>query len=70
MIKAAELGDAEAHNQLSLMYYTGYGVEKDGEKEMIKEVYTIWKRLLLVVIPALDVGLDTTRRKVAISREQ
>jgi hypothetical protein len=37
--RAAELGDAEAHNQLSLMYYTGHGVEKDGEKEMIKEVY-------------------------------
>jgi len=27
------LGDAEAHNQLSLMYYTGHGVEKDGEKD-------------------------------------
>eukprot|EP00984_Skeletonema_dohrnii_P005265 scaffold1840_cov137-Skeletonema_dohrnii-CCMP3373.AAC.6 len=31
--KAAELGDAEAHNQLSLMYYYGHGVEKDRGKE-------------------------------------
>eukprot|EP00984_Skeletonema_dohrnii_P002719 scaffold942_cov75-Skeletonema_dohrnii-CCMP3373.AAC.5 len=31
--KAAELGDLEAHYQLSLMYDNGYGVEKDKEKE-------------------------------------
>jgi len=32
--KAAELGDIEAHYQLSLMYYYGHGVEKDKGKEM------------------------------------
>ncbi len=30
--KAAELGDAAAHNQLGYMYYRGEGVEKDEEK--------------------------------------
>ena len=32
--KAAELGDAEAHNSLAAMYYHGHGVEKDGRKEI------------------------------------
>eukprot|EP00984_Skeletonema_dohrnii_P034211 scaffold33505_cov101-Skeletonema_dohrnii-CCMP3373.AAC.8 len=32
--KAAELGDAEAHNQLSIMYHYGEGVEKDIEMVM------------------------------------
>eukprot|EP00984_Skeletonema_dohrnii_P020815 scaffold10229_cov129-Skeletonema_dohrnii-CCMP3373.AAC.2 len=32
--KAAELGDVEAHNQLSHMYRDGHGVEKDGGKEI------------------------------------
>ncbi len=32
--KAAELGDAEAHFVLSLMYFEGEGVEKDKEKEI------------------------------------
>ena len=32
--KAAELGNAHAHYQLSLMYYDGEGVEKDEGKEL------------------------------------
>jgi len=32
--RAAELGDAEAHNLLSLMYHYGHGVEKDKGKEV------------------------------------
>eukprot|EP00984_Skeletonema_dohrnii_P020818 scaffold10229_cov129-Skeletonema_dohrnii-CCMP3373.AAC.5 len=32
--KAAELGDAEAHFELSNMYRDGHGVEKDGGKDM------------------------------------
>ena len=32
--KAAELGDAEAHYQLSLLYHEGEGVDKDKEKEI------------------------------------
>jgi tetratricopeptide (TPR) repeat protein len=32
--KAAELGDADAHYQLSVMYRKGRGVEKDKEKEI------------------------------------
>ena len=32
--KAAELGDAEAHFNLSIMYMEGQGVEKDEEKEL------------------------------------
>jgi hypothetical protein len=32
--KAAELGHAEAHHTLSVMYHDGDGVEKDTEKEM------------------------------------
>ena len=32
--KAAELGHAEAHYQLSVMYYNGHGVEKDERKEI------------------------------------
>mmetsp|Transcript_27614 Transcript_27614/g.41451 ORF Transcript_27614/g.41451 Transcript_27614/m.41451 type:complete len:299 (+) Transcript_27614:155-1051(+) len=32
--KAAKLGDAESHNQLSLMYLKGNGVEKDEGKEI------------------------------------
>jgi TPR repeat protein len=31
--KAAELGDATAHHNLSVMYYRGEGVEKDDKKE-------------------------------------
>jgi TPR repeat protein len=34
LIKAAELGDASAHYNLSIMYYKGHGVEKDAKKEM------------------------------------
>jgi tetratricopeptide (TPR) repeat protein len=34
MIKAAKLGDAEAHYGLSLMYREGCGVDKDSEKEV------------------------------------
>ncbi|KAK1735455.1 zf-MYND and TPR domain-containing protein [Skeletonema marinoi] len=33
-VKAAELGDVDAHYRLSLMYYLGKGVEKDGGKEI------------------------------------
>jgi len=43
--KAAELGDAEAHYLLSILYHDGKGVEKDRRKE----VYT-WKRLQLLGI--------------------
>jgi hypothetical protein len=32
--KAAELGNASAHYQLSIMYYEGRGVQKDAEKEV------------------------------------
>ena len=32
--KAAKLGDAEAHYQLSLLYSDGHGVEKDKRKEI------------------------------------
>ena len=32
--KAAELGDANAHNYLSIMYMNGEGVEKDEKKEL------------------------------------
>ena len=32
--KAAELGDADAHHNLSIMYMKGHGVEKDEEKEI------------------------------------
>ena len=32
--KAAELGDADAHYNLSIMYQKGEGVEKDEKKEM------------------------------------
>eukprot|EP00985_Skeletonema_marinoi_P002911 scaffold1192_cov80-Skeletonema_marinoi.AAC.1 len=32
--KAAELGDVEAHFELSHLYRDGHGVEKDGGKEM------------------------------------
>ena len=32
--KAAELGDADAHFKLSLLYHDGLGVEKDEEKEI------------------------------------
>jgi len=32
--KAAELGDAEAHYQLSTLYHHGRGVEKDEKKEL------------------------------------
>ena len=32
--KAAELGDAFAHNQLAFMYHKGRGVEKDEKKEV------------------------------------
>jgi TPR repeat protein len=32
--KAAELGDADAHFRLSIMYYMGEGIDKDEEKEM------------------------------------
>ena len=32
--KAAELGDSEAHNCLSIMYRLGHGVEKDSRKEI------------------------------------
>jgi tetratricopeptide (TPR) repeat protein len=34
LTKAAELGEPEAHYQLSTMYYKGEGVEKDKKKEM------------------------------------
>jgi len=33
-MKAAELGDADAHYQLSLLYHDGQGVEKDEKKRM------------------------------------
>ena len=33
-VQAAELGDAEAHYQLALMFYHGIGVEKDEGKEI------------------------------------
>jgi len=33
-VKAAELGDVDAHYRLSLMYYYGEGVEKDKGKEV------------------------------------
>ena len=32
LTKAAELGDADAHCGLAILYYNGYGVEKDMEK--------------------------------------
>jgi TPR repeat protein len=32
LTKAAELGEAEAHYYLSVLYYNGYGVEKDMKK--------------------------------------
>eukprot|EP00984_Skeletonema_dohrnii_P004609 scaffold1634_cov118-Skeletonema_dohrnii-CCMP3373.AAC.7 len=32
--KAAELGDASAHHELSLLYHNGEGVEKDEKKEL------------------------------------
>eukprot|EP00984_Skeletonema_dohrnii_P018440 scaffold8628_cov105-Skeletonema_dohrnii-CCMP3373.AAC.3 len=32
--KAAELGDLDAHYKLSILYYQGQGVEKDGGKQM------------------------------------
>eukprot|EP00984_Skeletonema_dohrnii_P025083 scaffold14195_cov155-Skeletonema_dohrnii-CCMP3373.AAC.30 len=32
--KAAEMGDAEAHVDLSILYVTGQGVEKDEKKEI------------------------------------
>jgi hypothetical protein len=34
LTKAAELGDVEAHHQLSIMHRKGYGVEKDEEMEI------------------------------------
>eukprot|EP00984_Skeletonema_dohrnii_P024666 scaffold13807_cov78-Skeletonema_dohrnii-CCMP3373.AAC.2 len=34
LIKAAELGDAEAHNKLSILYRRGKGVERDKAKEI------------------------------------
>jgi len=65
--KAAELGDVEAHYKLSLMFMCrfGDGVEKDsGDK------YTIWKKLLLVVIPVPGTSLDALRKNVVILRGQ
>ena len=32
LTKAAELGDSASHYNLSIMYYNGWGVEKDEEK--------------------------------------
>ncbi len=32
--EAAHLGDAAAHYQLSLIYYSGRGVEENGEMEL------------------------------------
>jgi tetratricopeptide (TPR) repeat protein len=34
LTKAAELGDSASHYNLSIMYYNGWGVEKDEEKEV------------------------------------
>ena len=63
--RAAELGIAEAHYELSHMYLEGQGVEKVRERK-----YTIWKKLLLAVIRLLDSDLEFTRREMKIIREQ
>jgi len=54
--KAAELGDADAHYFLSVLYQEGRGVEKNEEKEKPKK--SIRKRLPSPVILLLDIILQ------------
>jgi TPR repeat protein len=63
--KAAELGDVESHQLLSVAYHKGQGVEKDEKKNC-----TIWKWLQSVVIPTLDTILVPMRLDVIGWREQ
>ena len=59
--KAAELGDAEAHFNCQLCIVMGMVLRKTGER-----VFTMRKRLLLVVIPQLDTILDVTNGMIMI----
>jgi hypothetical protein len=63
--KAAKLGDADAHFNLSLMYYKGEGVEKDKKKNC-----TIWKRLLLADIQKQGIISEYMRETIEGSTEQ
>ena len=65
LTKAAGMGDIMAHDQLSIMYRKGQGVEKDRKGNC-----TIWKRLPLVGIHGLDTISDAMRRTMVGSREQ
>ncbi len=55
--KAADLGDVDAHHNLSVLYREEAGVEKDKKKE----VSTIWKRLQFAVIPWQETILEHMR---------
>ena len=63
--KAAQLGDINAHHQVSCLYHDGMGIEMDEKRKC-----TIWKRPLLVVMRTRDTILEIMRRLMATSREQ
>ena len=63
--KAAALGNAEAHFNLSFMYRKGEGVEKDKKKE----VYHL-EEAAIGAIPMQETILDIMRGKVEGTTEQ
>ena len=59
--KAAELGYAEAHYQLSIFTMNG---------KMLRMIFITSKKPLLVVIQMLDIFLDVTKKTMVMLKEQ